>query len=38
MSRVTQERRELIVADLCRLGAELSELVDWLPSFSSRRP
>jgi DNA-binding IclR family transcriptional regulator len=38
MSRVTQERRELIVADLRTLGAELSELVDWLPSFSSRRP
>ena len=38
MSRVTPERRELIVADLRTLGAQLSELVDWLPSFSSRRP
>ena len=38
MSRVTPERREVIVADLLTLGAQLSELVDWLPSFSSRRP
>ena len=38
MSRVTPERRELIVADLRALGTQLSELVDWLPSFSSRRP
>jgi hypothetical protein len=38
MSRVTPERREVLVADLRTLGAELSELVDWLPSFSSRRP
>jgi DNA-binding IclR family transcriptional regulator len=38
MSRVTPERREVIVADLRTLGGELSELVDWLPSFSSRRP
>lgn len=38
ISRITPERRELIVADLRGLGAKLSELVHWLPSFSSRRP
>jgi DNA-binding IclR family transcriptional regulator len=38
MSRVTPERRERLVTDLRTLGDELSELVDWLPSFSSRRP
>ena len=38
VSRITPERRELIVADLRALGAKLSELVGWLPSFSSRRP
>lgn len=37
-SRITPERRELIVADLLALAAKLSELVRWLPSFSSRRP
>ncbi len=38
VSRITPERRALIVADLRTLGVELSELVGWLPSFSSRRP
>lgn len=38
LSRITPERRELIVADLRALGTTLSELVGWLPSFSSRRP
>lgn len=37
VSRITPERRALIVADLCTLGIRLSELVGWLPSFSSRR-
>jgi IclR family transcriptional regulator, KDG regulon repressor len=37
VSRVSPARRELIVADLQALGAELSELVGWLPSFSSVR-
>ena len=37
-SRVSPERQEAIVADLVALGAKLSELVGWLPSFSSRRP
>jgi len=37
-SRVSSARRETIVADLVALGAKLSELVGWLPSFSSRRP
>jgi DNA-binding IclR family transcriptional regulator len=37
VSRITAERRELIVGDLLKLGAELSELVGWLPSFSSVR-
>jgi len=38
ISRVTPERREAIVADLQALGFELSGLVHWLPSVSSRRP
>jgi len=38
VSRITPERRALIVADLRTLGIQLSELVGWLPSFSSRRP
>jgi len=38
VSRITPDRRERIVADLSTLGAQLSELVGWLPSFSSRRP
>ena len=37
-SRLSTERREAIVAELVSLGAKLSELVGWLPSFSSRRP
>lgn len=37
VSRITPERRALIVADLRTLGRQLSELVGWLPSFSSRR-
>lgn len=37
VSRITPERRALIVADLRTLGVRLSELVGWLPSFSSRR-
>jgi DNA-binding IclR family transcriptional regulator len=37
VSRITPERRELIVDDLRGLGAQLSELVHWLPSFDSRR-
>jgi len=36
ISRVTPERRELVVDDLRALGNTLSELVHWLPSFSSR--
>lgn len=35
--RITPERRDLVVADLRVLAAELSQLVDWLPSFDSRR-
>jgi DNA-binding IclR family transcriptional regulator len=35
--RMTPERRELIVADLRELGATLSELISWLPSFDARR-
>jgi DNA-binding IclR family transcriptional regulator len=38
VSRITPSRRERIVADLRTLGMELSELVGWLPSFTSRRP
>ncbi len=38
VSRITPERRALIVAELRTLGIQLSELVGWLPSFSSRRP
>lgn len=38
LSRLAPERRESIVADLCALGTELSGLVSWLPSVSSRRP
>lgn len=37
-ARISPERRERIVEDLVELGAKLSELVGWLPSFSSRRP
>jgi DNA-binding IclR family transcriptional regulator len=38
LSRLTPERREAILADLLALGSELSKLVHWLPSVSSRRP
>lgn len=38
VSRMNETRRDLIVADLRALGATLSELVHWLPSFTSRRP
>ena len=38
VSRITPERRTAIVDDLQALGRKLSELVDWLPAFSSRRP
>ncbi|MDH4346061.1 MAG: IclR family transcriptional regulator [Thermoleophilia bacterium] len=38
VSRITPERREAIVDDLIRLADELSSIVGWLPSFSSRRP
>ncbi|MFN8223432.1 MAG: IclR family transcriptional regulator [Gaiellales bacterium] len=36
--RVTDERRATVVDDLRELGARLSELTLWLPSFSARRP
>jgi DNA-binding IclR family transcriptional regulator len=38
ISRVTAERRDVLVGDLQALGATLSELTGWLPSFSSRQP
>ena len=38
ISRITPERRALIVLELRALGTRLSELVGWLPSFASRRP
>jgi DNA-binding IclR family transcriptional regulator len=38
ISRITPERRNVLVADLQALGATLSELTGWLPSFSSRQP
>jgi hypothetical protein len=37
VSRITPERRDRIVADLMRLGAVLSDGVQWLPSFSAHR-
>ncbi|MCS7006733.1 MAG: IclR family transcriptional regulator [Thermoleophilia bacterium] len=37
-ARISPERKRLIVGDLVRLGAQLSELVGWLPAFTSRRP
>jgi DNA-binding IclR family transcriptional regulator len=37
VSRITEERRASIVEDLRGLGRELSELVQWLPSFDFRR-
>jgi DNA-binding IclR family transcriptional regulator len=36
VSRVSGERREAIVAALREAGAELSELVAWLPAFGAR--
>jgi DNA-binding IclR family transcriptional regulator len=36
VSRVSGERREAIVAALRKAGAELSELVAWLPAFGAR--
>jgi DNA-binding IclR family transcriptional regulator len=38
VSRVTPARREAMVDDLLALGSQLSGLVHWLPSVSSRRP
>jgi DNA-binding IclR family transcriptional regulator len=38
VSRLTPARRVLILDDLLPLGRKLSDLVGWLPSFSSRRP
>jgi DNA-binding IclR family transcriptional regulator len=37
-SRMTDDRRETIVDDLLGRGRTLSSLVDWLPSFTARRP
>lgn len=37
-SRMTPARRRVLLDDLQPLGRELSQLVAWLPSFSSRRP
>ena len=37
VSRITPERRDRVVADLMRLGAVLSDGVQWLPSFSAHR-
>jgi IclR family acetate operon transcriptional repressor len=38
ISRMSPERRAVIVEELQELGARLSELVGWLPAFASRRP
>lgn len=38
VSRLTDERRTTVIADLRELGARLSESISWLPSFSARRP
>ena len=38
VSRITPERQQVIVGHLRALGAQLSELVSWLPSFDARRP
>ena len=38
VSRINSERRAIILDDLRALDRNLSELVRWLPSFSSRRP
>jgi DNA-binding IclR family transcriptional regulator len=37
-SRLTEERRQAVVADMLEHGRTLSELVDWLPAFTARRP
>jgi DNA-binding IclR family transcriptional regulator len=37
-SRLTEERRQTVVADMLDRGRTLSELVDWLPAFTARRP
>jgi DNA-binding IclR family transcriptional regulator len=36
VSRITDERRSTIVADVLVLGAELSDVIRWLPSFAAR--
>ena len=36
-SRITPERRNAIVADLCAAGDRLSRFVAWLPAFATRR-
>ena len=36
-SRITQERRDRIVADLQAAGQRLSQFVAWLPTFAARR-
>jgi DNA-binding IclR family transcriptional regulator len=38
VSRITPARRAAIIDDLQALDRKLSELVRWLPAFSSRRP
>lgn len=38
ISRMSDTRQPVVVGDLRGLGAVLSELVGWLPSFASRRP
>jgi IclR family transcriptional regulator, blcABC operon repressor len=37
-SRLTEDRRQAVVADMLEHGRTLSELVDWLPAFTARRP
>lgn len=36
LCRVTDQRRERVLADLADAGCRLSSLVEWLPSFSAR--
>jgi DNA-binding IclR family transcriptional regulator len=38
ISRVAPERRQAIVDDLVSLGAQLSDVIRWLPSFGAQRP
>jgi len=38
ISRITPERRDVLIDDLQALGVSLSQLVGWLPAFASRRP